>query len=83
MANNTVSHIISSVVKKALNICLHRKVSVVEAREWICSASAIPQLWWTMQGESYMASVSEAWATTKCQNAIKPFEQGIHTALGG
>lgn len=82
MADNMLSHIISSVVKLALNICLHRKVSVVEARGRMCSASAIPQRWWTMQGKSYMASALEALATTKCQNTVKPFEHGISRAWG-
>lgn len=34
-----------------------------------------------MQGKSYTASASKALATTKCQNAIKPFVPGICTAL--
>lgn len=67
--------------KKVQNIWLHRKISVVEARERICSASAVPQRWWTIQGKSSMASV--ALDSTKCQKAIKPFVQGISTALGG
>lgn len=36
-----------------------------------------------MQGKSYMASASKALDSIKCQNSVKPFEQGICTALGG
>lgn len=36
-----------------------------------------------MRGKSYTASASKALDTVKCRNAVKPFEQGIHTALGG
>lgn len=35
-----------------------------------------------MRGKSYTASASKALDTVKCQNTVKPFEQGIHTAWG-